>query len=277
MAGTKIRALDRGLRVLQYLNVVKSALARDIAKEVGLPLPTVYRVFDTLARGGFVTRTADGNMYRLNIGVRRLSEGFTDEARVLAVGTPVLLRLRRKLVWPTELATFEHNAMVVRENTRRFTNAASERDRDEDRRPLLKDPLGLAYLAACPELERMEILAQLRHSPDPDDAVARNTALVEEVIARVDADGYASSIRLPPNRWASIAMPIRHDGRVLAAVNIRWVNSAFNTAANVAELLPMLRRMVAEIEEALDHASIEPGPGWLAGAPAPAEARAAVF
>jgi hypothetical protein len=62
-------------------------------------------------------------------------------------------------------------------------------------------------------------------------------------------------------------MPIRHHGRAQAVVNIRWINSSFNATAATTELLPMLRRMVAEIEEALDQASIEPVAAWSAGAP----------
>jgi len=86
-----LRTLDRGLNVLDYLNKVRIASAQNIAKALTLPLPTVYRIIETLVHGGFVERVnPDENVFRLTLAVRRLSGGMTCESIFVSVATPVL-------------------------------------------------------------------------------------------------------------------------------------------------------------------------------------------
>ena len=86
-----LRTLDRGLNVLGYLNEVRIASAQNIAKALKLPLPTVYRIIETLSHGGYVEKVnPDENVYRLTIGVRRLSGGVTCESVFVSVATVAL-------------------------------------------------------------------------------------------------------------------------------------------------------------------------------------------
>src|SRR5450830_879461 len=88
---TRLRTLDRGLDVLGYLNKVRSASAQNIAKALKLPLPTVYRIIETLSQGGFVERAnPDENIYHLTIAVRRLSGGMTCESVFVSVAAASL-------------------------------------------------------------------------------------------------------------------------------------------------------------------------------------------
>ena len=79
MSYKRIRSLARGISVLQHLSAVKAATAAEIAKNAGLPRPTVYRILETLVEEGLIYQSrSSSSVYRLTADVRDLSAGFID-------------------------------------------------------------------------------------------------------------------------------------------------------------------------------------------------------
>ena len=74
-----VRSLERGLALLVAMNRRKLASVADLAQDVRLPRPTVYRLLDTLSHAGFVARDSATDRYRPTHGVRALSDGFVDD------------------------------------------------------------------------------------------------------------------------------------------------------------------------------------------------------
>ena len=60
-----ICSLDRGLRVLEYLNTVRASTVHEIALELQLPRPTVYRILETLEDRGLLYRSVSDSVFRL--------------------------------------------------------------------------------------------------------------------------------------------------------------------------------------------------------------------
>jgi IclR family mhp operon transcriptional activator len=255
---TQLRSLDRGLKVLEHLNECNVASAQSIAKATQLPLPTVYRILETLSHGGYVERgPSPDKAYRLTSGVRRLSGGVTTESLFVSVATPVLLRRRSVLKWPSCVAKFEHDGMVILESTDLFSPKSIGLNAIGRRFPMLNTPLGWAYLAYCRQEDREEILEHLRKSADPDDAPARDLAFVDRKIAATRAHGYASSQELPPERCSGIALPILHGGVVLGCIGTVWTATQLSHERAVPECLPVLQEAKLAIETALDGASAD--------------------
>lgn len=73
--------LSRGLDVLRALNLgVGGELSlADVAVPTGLHRTTVRRLLETLVTEGLVRRSASDDSFRLALGIRTLSEGFTDD------------------------------------------------------------------------------------------------------------------------------------------------------------------------------------------------------
>lgn len=255
---SQLRSLDRGLQVLGHLNQVRSASAQSIAKALKLPLPTVYRIVETLSYGGFVERAAlPDKAYRLTIGVRRLSGGVTAESLLVSVATPILLRRRLDLKWPSGLATFEHDAMVIRESTDRFSPNSIGLNAVGSRIPMLNTPLGWAYLSFCREGERNEILMHLRKSRDPADSPARDASFVQRMVNSIRADGYASSHALRPDRCGSIALPVLHQDAVVGCIGTVWLTALLSHERAIPRCLPVLQEARHAIEEGLKSAGAE--------------------
>ncbi|KKB61741.1 hypothetical protein WM40_21530 [Robbsia andropogonis] len=255
---TRLRTLDRGLNVLGYLNKVRTASAQEVAKALTLPLPTVYRIIETLAHGGFIERVhPDENIYRLTIAVRRLSGGVTCESVFVSVATPILFRRRQQLKWPSAVSTFEDDSIVVRESTDRFSPQSIGLGAVGRRIPMLSTPLGWAYLAFARDEQRHEILAHLRKSQAPEDRVARDPHHIIHMIRSVQVNGYCASDEVPYKRCSSIALAVLSQGRVFGCISTVWPSSLIAQEAAISRCLPVLREAKAEIEHGLETAGID--------------------
>jgi len=255
---TRLRTLDRGLNVLEYLNKVRTASAQDIVKAVSLPLPTVYRIIETLAYGGFLERVSvDDNIYGLTIAVRRLSGGVTCESVFVSVATPALFRRRQQLKWPSAVSTFEDDSIVVRESTDRFSPQSIGLGAVGRRIPMLVTPLGWAYLAFSRDEQRREILAHLRKSQAPEDRAARDPNHIIHMIRSAQANGYCASDEVPYKRCSSIALAVLSKGRVFGCISTVWPSSLITREAAISRFLPVLREAKEEIEHNLETAGID--------------------
>jgi IclR family mhp operon transcriptional activator len=237
---------------------VRTASALCIAKALKLPLPTVYRIIETLSHGGYVERAdPSDNVYRLTMGVRRLSGGMTCESVFISVAAPVLFRYREELKWPSAVSTFEDDSMTVRESTDRFSPNSIGLGAVGMRIPMLRTPLGWAYLAFCRDVQRREILAHLRKSRVPENRAARDSLNVTRMIQSVRAKGYCSSDELPYRRRSSIALAVVRHGSALGCISTVWPCELLTHEAAIQRYLPILRDAKAEIESKLQVAGID--------------------
>lgn len=251
MTYKRICSLDRGLKVLEYLNTVRASTAHEIATELKLPRPTVYRILETLEDRGLLYRSVSDSVFRLTNAVRHLSEGFADEEWIRTVGAPLLKRLGEKVLWPTDLATFQNNAMIIRESTHAFSPFSVDVGMIGRKRHLLKSPLGRAYLAFCPDDERQEILSSLRRSQDPDNALSRDEAFLEKMISTSRANGYSNCRELEHPRCASIAVPVMYEQSVIACINLVWVASTIDYDEVITRYLPEFLQTKLDMEAGL--------------------------
>lgn len=248
MSDHDIRALARGLAVLRYLNKTGGDTGPNIALQCGLSRPTTYRILTTLEEREVVSRSSDGNFYRPAIGARQLSEGLTDEAWAIWIATPYLYELQEQVIWPTDLATLEGDAMVIRETTHAVSPWSIDRDMVGSRRSMLCSSIGRAYLSFCPENEREQILELMSRSSNPDDVRMMRDSHIHTIIRDTVSRGYASRLYEKNRKTCSIAVPLIHGQRVLACMNVVWLSSALPYETAVARFVPPLQDMQARIE-----------------------------
>ena len=159
MPAKPIRAVARALDVLEALNRQGTATALVLARETGIPRPTVYRLLETLVGTGHVA--AVGERYTLRLRVRALSDGFEDEAWIAEIAAPALLALTARIRWPCDVGTLEGTEMVIRETTHGVAPFSIDRAMLGRRLPLLESSMGRAWLAFCPAGERAALLRML--------------------------------------------------------------------------------------------------------------------
>lgn len=90
-----VPGLERGLRILSEFSRGEPVLtAPELARRLGVPRSTVFRLLVTLENMGFVERTPDGRSYRLGLAVLRLGFEYLASLGMVELGRPLLDRLR---------------------------------------------------------------------------------------------------------------------------------------------------------------------------------------
>jgi IclR family mhp operon transcriptional activator len=244
-----VRSLERGLKVLAALNRCHGAGAQQLARLVALPRPTVYRLLETMESLGYVTRSDES--WTLTAQVKALSSGFHDDVWVTRVAAPILHELGREVLWPVDLVTFENDAMIIRETTHAESPFSIDRGMAGTHLPVLQTSGGRAHLAFSPATEREIILARLRRSEKPGDALARDAQFVARILKETRQFGYGFRTDGFNPHTASISLPIQIDGRVLACITMIWIASALRFEDAVARNLDPIRRAVGRIQALL--------------------------
>jgi IclR family mhp operon transcriptional activator len=249
MGDDNIRALGRGLDVLEYLSMSGGARRNELTKRFGLSRPAIFRILQTLHQCGLVSEGRD-EVYRPTLAVHGLSDGLSDQAWAIWAAQPTLLELQKEVTWTCELSTYENYAMVQRETTHTLNPYCIEIELDV-RRSMLFSAAGRAYLAFCPPAEAAAILEHLERHGDPVNPSARCTPEFYEFVDAARLNGFATERRQTYPNAAAIAAPVRRGGRVLACLSIIWIAKAVPFREGVESLAPALLRARASIEAAM--------------------------
>jgi IclR family mhp operon transcriptional activator len=247
----EVRGLTRGLQVLKALNRMPGGIASttELARACAMDRTTTKRLLETLRGQGFVRQGERDGQYYLTFEVRRLSEGFEDEAWVSQVATPRMKAAVRELVWPCDLATAEAGFMVVRESTHRWSPLSQHRAMIGEKLPLLVTAVGRAYLTACDETERGALLELLRRRDDAWRKLARDAHYVQRVLEETGRRGYAYNDGewMREAEFAAIGVPVHSGQRLLAALNMVFPKAAVSPKDLENRFVPALRRLAHSI------------------------------
>ena len=80
-----IRALERGLEVMQILQQKGMATLNEVYQESGLPRPTILRVLRTLEGAGWVRRGLDDGLYRNSFKIQGMVNRLNQTARLAEI------------------------------------------------------------------------------------------------------------------------------------------------------------------------------------------------
>ena len=259
---TKIRSLERGLKVLQALQENPISSLHDIHQTTRISKPSLLRILYTLELSGLVIRRLGDGRYRISANLSHLTRKRDRYDRVAEAAAPILDRLCQKIAWPSDLFVPAGDHMKLRETSRIRTPFAISFTQDRIGTPVnwVLSAVGRAYLAYCPENERQKILALLRKSDKPENRLSRDTKRFDRVLAETRANGYGMRDpsfsggaygRQTPDGLNGIAVPLLDRGRVHGVINIIWVKAAREIDDMVRDHLADLQVAASEIVETL--------------------------
>jgi len=253
-----VRGLARGLQVLKALNAMKNgrATSQQLSDATGLHRTTVRRLLETLVDEKYVRRSASDDSFRLTLDVRSLSEGFTDDELVATIAPPVMAQLMQRIVWPSDLTTPDGDAMIIRETTHRFSPLSFHRSMVGRRLPMLLTAAGRVYFSTCPQAERDDILEVLRSGAGggQQQKLALDDAFVRNLIRQTRADGFGSNHGdwTDQRKIGALAVAIQAGGRVLASLNVIYLEQAITPAEATRRFVPELQRAARDMVDALE-------------------------
>jgi IclR family transcriptional regulator, mhp operon transcriptional activator len=254
-----VRALERGIDVLQCIRRSRGMSLHELHQQSSLSKATLLRIIVTLSSRGLVwQRLADGAYLPGLIAAAGQNAEVHD--RLAEVASPFLVGLSRQVLWPSVLAAprldhveiIETNGPVVRLDSAVLGPVGFKLS-------YIHTATGRAYLAACEADERRTIIDRLR----PSDGAPEDTALLDGILAEIRRKGYAA--RDPVHPWPdrtklltmrdgrrSIAVPVFANGQAVAALNLTWPSKRTTIDEIVARHLPALRHTAQAIGQAIE-------------------------
>jgi IclR family transcriptional regulator, mhp operon transcriptional activator len=258
-----IRALDRGLEVLEQLHHSRAASLHDLYLATGLPKASLIRVIATLQGRGMVwQRLADGAFLASHTMQPRPPQ-VNDENFLVEVASPILERLCQKVNWPSILAVPRLDHMEVIETNRPKSYFAHiPLGPIGFRVNMIRSATGRAYLAFCSESERQAVLQRLAASTEPGNQLAHEPKIVKKLLEETRRLGYGhrtpdfgghydKARRESDDGRDSVAVPIYAGDEVVASVNLTWIHKVVTVPQIVKTCLPHLAHAAREISARL--------------------------
>lgn len=230
-----IRAIRRGLDVLQAVNRAGSMRLTDISKATGLPFPTVSRIVDTLVDAGMLEREPARRFYRPTALVQTLAVGYKEDHELVALARPHIVALCKLVGWPITVTTRVGNNMMVRDSTHKLTTLTFSNYAPGYTLPLLECSAGKAYLAFCDEDERSIVISSLKQLQSAPDKMAQLLLSDEaQFLGDIRAKGYAShaynQYTENPGKTSSLAVPLFIGGKLAGGMGLVFFSSVMTVA-----------------------------------------------
>lgn len=255
------KPVTAALRVLEVLAAVnrldKRASVGEIHRMTGIDKGTIVRMLETLIYAGYAIKSVDLPAYQVTGKALSLSTAFNRHKLVGAIIDPLMTEFRLRIGWPSDVALFDFDAMLVVKSSRQGESFSLNRA-PGFRAPVLGTSLGLAYIAFCPEDERKAFLARIADDSAPWNRIFNEPGRLEMRLAEVRSRGFAtmdenySRIEYE-GRISSLGVPIMTERRIFASINVVYLNSAMTARMACESLLGPLRdvarRMAQELEK----------------------------
>lgn len=230
--GVPIRAITRGLSVLQAINRGASITMMEIARSAQVPYPTACRIVQTLLHEGMIEREPARKRYRATALVQSLASGYHDDSQLVGVSRPHIEALCQELLWPISVVSRVGAHMMVRDSTHTMTSLTLNNYYPGFTLPIMECSSGKAYMALCDDHEREQVLEGLRMVEGAAERMATLLLSSDTLLKEIRRDGFATQARnaytANPGKTSSIAVPLFKDGKVIGAVVLIFFSVAMS-------------------------------------------------
>jgi IclR family transcriptional regulator, pca regulon regulatory protein len=245
-----VQSLARGLEVIRAFDSDHPAMTlSQMAGRTGMTRASARRFLLTLENLGYVR--ADGRQFRLTPRVLDLGYAFLAALDISDLVLPHMEHLVKRVDESSSLSVLDGDEIVyvLRVPVRKVMTV---RLAVGARLPAFASSMGRVLLADLPEAEQRKRLSRRPLKPFTPFGIYKIPALLKE-LRRVRTQGYALVQQELELGLCSLAVPIRHSQRVVAALNVgmRWHATRERDALD--NVLPALRETAAAIEEATRH------------------------
>ncbi|HKK84114.1 MAG TPA: IclR family transcriptional regulator [Roseovarius sp.] len=119
MYGEKSETIPTNLRLLLVIEEIARAgvpiTPTEVNAHLGLPKPTIHRLFSTLEEEGFLQRDLDGRTYSPGPRLRTMAGGVLSSLRIRTARQAILKRLSRRIGETCNIALPDRDAMIYLE------------------------------------------------------------------------------------------------------------------------------------------------------------------
>jgi IclR family acetate operon transcriptional repressor len=241
-----IAVVEKAIDVLEAFDGEGTLSLNEIARKVGQPKPSVFRLVATLVDRGFLEPDEQKDRYRLGLHLAEVARGALARLTLRNLARPFLRQLRDDFGYSANLAAITRNEVLFVEVLPGLHAMRMETE-PGSRAELHATAAGKAIAAHLsePELERYLGVSDLRvFTP----RTITNRAMLREELARIRTDGYAVDHEERELGARCIGAAIRGmDGGIEGAISISSVSARLD-----GDLIP---RVGAAVRAACDRIS----------------------
>lgn len=247
-----IRSLSRSIHVLQAINRKGAMGLAEIARAADLPMPTVYRIINTLMREGLIER--DGprqKLYRPTALIQTLACGFQNHDRLVNAARPSMSRFTHEHHWPLSIVTRVGDKMVVRYHTASQTTLTFNNYYPGWQVPLLASASGQVFVAFTDDETRDMLIESAANLEDSQQTFMLEHFRSGEATATIRERGYAAVAKswfsANPGKTSSVAVPIFDGEELIGALAIVFFASGLSLEQAIAHYLAPVQAVSAQI------------------------------
>lgn len=239
-----VRSVQRGILVLRTISELGPVTVSDIVSSCKLPQPTVVRLVETLIESGYVYRLAGKTTYKVTGRTLALSRGFDLHRRLTEIATPIVDQLHVEIGWPSNLAVYDGDAMVI-VYSNRAALGLSIPGRVGARIPLLATGVGLVTLARMNAEERRLALAKAQAGGNRWDCDPSLLEALPQRLKQVQRQGHAFAEEnyldeVYQSRIWAVAVPIPSPAGEFIALSSLLLRMAGDRKRHLSKVLPRL-------------------------------------
>ena len=251
--GVTSETIPTNLRLLIVLEEVARigvpVTPTEVNAQLGLPKPTIHRLFTTLEEEGFLQRDIDGRAYSPGRRLRGMATGVLSSLRIRAARLAVLRKLSTEVGETCNLALPDRDSMIYLE-------------RVETEWPLrIQLPVGTTVPFHCTASGKMYLStlpkAHLARFAASEPLIARTANTITDpdkliaAVTKVRADGYATDNEEFMDGMIALAVPILDgNGRLVATLSFHAPTLRFDQSKSL-KYLPALHSAAEELSSLL--------------------------
>ena len=225
---------DRIVRVLSTFDERRTAqTAAEIGRRAGLPPSTAHRIVDDLVGAGLLERDS---RHRVILGLRlwELAQRGSRALRLRQAALPFMEQVQARVREHTQVAVLEEDEVLFLERLS-HPDAGLNVARVAGRLPLHASSSGLVLLAHAPAELRERILARPLAALTADTVV--DPSALDSLLSTVRERGHVIAPGMLSEVSTGVAVPVRHRGRVVAALSVVLPRESTRAQAAVEVLM----------------------------------------
>ncbi len=243
MDGEAPGTIPTNLRLLIVLEEIARAglpvTPTEVNAILGLPKPTIHRLFATLEAEGFLQRDIDGRTYSPGRRMRVMSTGILSSLRIRTARLTILRQVSRRIGETCNIALPDRDAMVYLERVEtewplRIQLAVGTRV------PFYCTASGKMHLASLPGKHRASYARSADLKAVTSNTITRPAELLDELLLIADR-GYSTDREEFMEGMIAVAVPILDaEGRLLSTLSFHAPTQRF-TIEQALDYVPVLQ------------------------------------
>lgn len=214
-----VKALLRGLQILEALSREEPISLSRLADLVGLPPSTTYRLIGTLVQTGYVEREESSRSYRLSVGVLELRGRAMAALRLAALARPFMTEFMLTSGLRVNLGVLSNFEVLLVDRVDTLETMRTYSVRVGQRLPAHCTALGKVLLANLAPGRLHELLRAHRLGAMTANTITDPSKLASH-LEQVRTQQFAMDDEESAYRQRCIAAPVMdHSGKVVAAVS----------------------------------------------------------